>query len=142
MIEIIEVTDKQNLEKVFAIREKVFVEEQNVSRADEYDEFENTAHHYLALCDGKPCGAARWRITGNGVKLERFAVLADYRNNNVGSQLLSKLLADIKARTTQGAIYLHAQLPAMNLYRRAGFEKQGALFLECDIKHYKMVLLR
>ena len=38
-----------DLAAAFAIREKVFVEEQQVPREDEYDAYEDTARHYLGL---------------------------------------------------------------------------------------------
>lgn len=46
----------------------------------------------------------------------------------------------IDATKENKPMYLHAQLKAIPLYERCGFKKTGALFLECDIEHYKMVL--
>ena len=129
-----------DLAAAFAIREKVFVEEQQVPREDEYDAYEGTARHYLATADGVPCGAARWRKTDKGVKLERFAVLAPFRNQAVGSHLLRRVVTDVKAAYPNETMYLHAQVPAMAFYARHGFEQVGELFRECDIAHYKMIL--
>ena len=53
------VTDKQTLQQVFDIREEVFVVEQEVDRAEEYDEFEETSTHFLARLEGEPVGTAR-----------------------------------------------------------------------------------
>jgi predicted GNAT family N-acyltransferase len=129
-----------DLAAAFAIREKVFVEEQQVPREAEYDTYEDTARHYLAAAGGIPCGAARWRKTDQGVKLERFAVLAPYRNQAVGSCLLRQMIADVKAAYPTETMYLHAQVPAVNFYARHGFEKVGEMFSECNIDHYKMIL--
>ncbi len=126
------------MQAAFAIREKVFVQEQNVPRDAELDQHEPTARHYLATYDGVPCGAARWRKTENGVKLERFAVLPEYRNKNVGAKVLEAVLEDVQAEQPQQKIYLHAQLPAVNFYKRHGFAPEGEMFSECDIQHYKM----
>jgi predicted GNAT family N-acyltransferase len=135
--EVIRAVKEHELMQAFSIRRKVFVEEQNVSEEEEYDEFERSAYHYLVLADGQPAGTARWRETSNGFKLERFAVLPEFRKAGVGSTLLAALLKDVpKTRT----VYLHAQVPAMNLYRRQGFEPVGELFYECNIPHYKMIL--
>ena len=134
------IEDIRDLDAAFTIREKVFVEEQGVPTADEYDQYEKTAHHYLATCNGVPCGAARWRQTDRGIKLERFAVLPEYRNQEVGSHLLHKVLQDVKARHPEKEVYLHAQLPAVAFYARQGFETIGDLFFECDIEHFKMIL--
>lgn len=123
-------------EIAFKIRAKVFVEEQNVSREEEFDEFETIATHYLLFVDKEPVGTARWRETAQGVKLERFALLEKFRNKGLGNILLKAVLKDVIPLNK--TIYLHAQLPAINFYEREGFVKQGELFWECDIAHYLM----
>jgi predicted GNAT family N-acyltransferase len=140
MITVQQIDKPADLEAAFAIRGKVFVEEQQVPREDEYDGYEDSAHHYLARVGGVPCGAARWRKTEQGVKLERFAVLAPYRSQAVGSQLLFRMVADVKAVYPNETLYLHAQVPAMKFYARHGFDAVGEIFSECDIDHYKMIL--
>ena len=126
------------------IRRKVFVEEQFVPLEEEFDEYEADSLHYLAYCDNIPCGTARRRFTEKGVKLERFAVLPEFRKRGVGSALVDFVLRDL--RTDHGnadrAVYLHAQLTAVSLYEKFGFEKEGEEFEECGIRHYKMVLMR
>lgn len=136
------VTDNTALQEVFQIRELVFVVEQEVDPAEEYDEFEDISTHFLAKLDGKPVGTARWRFTKNGVKMERFAVLQESRAKGVGQALVAAVLADIQATPeAEGkSKYLHAQLTAMPLYARFGFEKVGDMFEECNIQHYKMEL--
>jgi len=130
----------EELETVFRIREKVFVEEQNVSPDEEYDEFEDTSEHYLAYFNGTPAGTARWRQTENGIKLERFAVLSEFRNQAVGSNILKRVLHDVKAEHPGKMVYLHAQLQAIPFYERQNFQKTGPQFTECNIEHFKMVL--
>ncbi|EIM74571.1 N-acetyltransferase GCN5 [Nitritalea halalkaliphila LW7] len=75
----------EDLKRAFEIREKVFVIEQEVAPEEEYDAFEDSSRHFLALLEGKAIGTARWRKTENGVKLERFAVLREARNAGAGS---------------------------------------------------------
>jgi predicted GNAT family N-acyltransferase len=137
------ISDLRDLDAAFTIREKVFVGEQNVPADAEYDQHDRaaTTRHYLARVDGQPAGAARWRPTENGVKLERFAVLAEFRNHGVGAALVHRVLADVRAEAPEAAqVYLHAQLRAIPLYERTGFRKVGEMFEECDIQHYQMVL--
>lgn len=130
------------LKAAFWIREQVFVLEQEVDPKAEYDEFESISKHFLAYFEGKPAGTARWRITPNGVKLERFAVLADFRGKGVGHALVAAVLKDIGENpdTDSKTKYLHAQLTAIPLYSKFGFEKVGELFEECNIWHYQMQL--
>lgn len=139
MIEVKQAATEQDLKDTFAIREKVFVQEQQVPRDAEYDAHEPTAKHYLATYEGVPCGAARWRKTDAGVKLERFAVLPEFRNKNVGAEVLRLVLQEVQAEQPGQKIYLHAQLPAVNFYKRHGFVEEGDMFTECDIRHFKMV---
>ncbi|WP_448519394.1 GNAT family N-acetyltransferase [Rhodoflexus sp.] len=132
----------EDLEKAFNIRRNVFVIEQQVPEEEEYDEFESSSRHFLAMADGVPCGTARWRFTDKGVKMERFAVLADYRSKKVGSALVETVLTDISQNpeSKNQIIYLHAQLSAMPLYAKFGFQAVGEMFSECNIWHYKMIL--
>ncbi|MBJ6145132.1 GNAT family N-acetyltransferase [Hymenobacter sp. BT559] len=137
------VSDLRDLDAAFTIREKVFVQGQGVPADDEYDQHDRqaTTRHYLVRVDGQPAGAARWRPTDKGVKLERFAVLDEFRNQGVGAALVQAVLADVRAEAPDAAqVYLHAQLRAIPLYERTGFRKVGDMFEECDIQHYKMVL--
>lgn len=140
-IDVVVVGTPDLLNEVFAIRERVFVVEQEVAREDEYDEFEDSSVHFLARADGKPAGTARWRFTDKGVKLERFAVDKPYRGKGVGAALVETVLKNVKEHpeTSGKTLYLHSQLKAMPLYSRFGFKKKGEMFEECGIQHFTMV---
>ena len=136
------ITTKEGLQAAFDIRELVFVVEQEVDAAEEYDEFEDSSVHFLAKVEGTPVGTARWRFTQNGVKMERFAVLKVARGKGVGQALVAAVLGDIDQHPdTKGKKkYLHAQINAMPLYAKFGFQVVGDQFEECAILHYKMEL--
>ena len=136
VIEVQKVEEDRLLQQVFAIRRKVFVDEQNCPPELEW-EFEDESTHFLASVAGKPAGAARWRKTEKGYKLERFAVLQEFREKGVGSALIRAVLEDLPKDA--GYIYLHAQVQAVKLYEKAGFVKEGEEFEEAGIRHYKMV---
>ncbi|MDB5125326.1 MAG: family N-acetyltransferase [Mucilaginibacter sp.] len=135
-IQVTKVTDPSELEKVFAIRREVFVGEQNCPPELEW-EFEDESNHFLAIVNGEPAGASRWRKTDKGYKLERFAVLKKFRGMGIGQELVKTVLADLPADASY--IYMHAQLPAIPLYEKFNFEKVGPEFEEAGIRHYKMV---
>ncbi|AMJ65067.1 GNAT family N-acetyltransferase [Hymenobacter sp. PAMC 26628] len=136
------VTDLRDLDAAFTIRETVFVAGQGVPATLENDEHDRRdARHYLARApDGTPAGAARWRETENGVKLERFAVLENFRNQKIGATLLHAVLADVRAELPDKEVYLNAQLRAVPFYERHGFQTEGEMFEEANIQHYRMVL--
>lgn len=142
MITVKEIKNKKDQKKAQEIRHEVFVLGQNVPADLEVDEFESEAIHYLAFLNNNPVGAARWRITVEGVKLERFAVLTEFRGRGVGSAMVEKILSDIKRDPEAGdkEIYLHAQIDAIPLYRKFGFVKYGNMFDEAGLLHYSMRL--
>ncbi|EOZ96784.1 Acetyltransferase [Indibacter alkaliphilus LW1] len=141
-VTVTKVRTKDELDTIFKIREEVFVIEQEVDPSEEYDEFEASSTHFLAKSGETPAGTARWRFTDNGVKLERFAVLSSQRGKGVGQALVKSVIDDIAVQPEAKGkkLYLHAQLPAVSLYARFGFEKVGDIFEECNILHYKMEL--
>jgi predicted GNAT family N-acyltransferase len=130
------ITQNQDLEKAFAIRNTVFVGEQNCPPELEREN-EELSTHFLATIDGIPVGACRWRKTDAGYKLERFAVLKEYRGKGVGQALVSAVLADLPSDAAY--IYLNAQLDAIELYTKFGFQTEGPQFEEAGIQHFKMV---
>jgi len=143
MIEIVSfhIDDKPELAAMANhIRQNVFVEEQMVDPSLEYDEYETTATHYLLSVDGIPVATARWRETSEGVKLERFATLASFRNKGLGAKILKAVLNDVLPLNKQ--VYLHSQLKAIPFYKRHGFVTVGDQFTEADIEHFEMIKKR
>ena len=136
-IEVKKVSNKEELEHVFAIRREVFVDEQNCPPELEW-EYEEESVHFLGTVNGEPAGASRWRKTDKGYKLERFAVLKEFRGIGMGQALVGTVLKDLPQDASY--VYLHAQLPAMPLYAKFGFKKAGDQFEEAGIQHFKMIL--
>lgn len=140
MIEVLLADTDELRKKAFTIRQEVFVVEQKVTPIDEFDEYESTSRHFVVLDENQnPVGAARWRTTSKGIKLERFAVKESLRGTGVGTALVRRVLDDVTEIAGPGQyVYLHAQLSAVPLYQKFGFEIIGDQFLECDILHYLM----
>ena len=127
--------DHDLAEQAFSIRHKVFVEEEGVDPKLEYNQ-EEESHHYLLLIAGKPIATARWRETEKGIKLERFAVLPEFRNRGFGQIILKEVMKDVISLGK--TIYLHSQLRALPFYERNGFRKEGPVFYEANMEHYLM----
>lgn len=140
-IEIINANTDQLFDSVFIIRTKVFVDESRVDQEDEYDGFDHLSHHFLALFDGTPAGAARWRIIqGSGrVRLERIAVLKEFRRKGVGTALVKKMLTFIPE---DQEVFVRAQSTNLDFFENLGFKVQGDEFQEAGIPHFEMVLDR
>jgi predicted GNAT family N-acyltransferase len=136
MIYVQKVTAPEDLQKAFTIRDNVFVHGQNVPARLEH-EHDDISHHFLATIDNIPVGAARWRQTDQGYKLERFAVLKEYRGKGIAVAMINSVLADLPQDATY--IYLNAQIDAVPVYEKNGFVKVGEQFEEAGIQHFKMV---
>jgi len=135
-INVNKISNAEDLEIAHAIRYQVFVLGQNCpAELERANEEEST--HFLAKVDGIAAGACRWRKTDTGYKLERFAVLANFRGIGVGQQMVQTVLDDLPKDANY--IYLNSQIDAVPLYEKFGFVKEGPEFTEAGIRHYKMV---
>lgn len=121
--------------ELLAVRERVFVLEQNVPAELERDSLDAVCTHVLARdASGQPVGTGR--LTPDG-RIGRMAVLAHARNSGVGQQLLQALLELAQAQGLS-EVHLHAQAHARGFYARHGFEPEGEPFTEAGIPHIGM----
>jgi predicted GNAT family N-acyltransferase len=141
MIEIIkfQFENRELMKTAHNIRHEVFVIGQNCPEEIEW-EFEEESTHFLVFDNKEAVATARHRETENGYKLERFAVLETKRGNGYGHIVLKAILEDLS--NSNENIYMHAQLDVIPFYEKMGFEKEGDLFIEANITHYKMSLKR
>ncbi len=123
----------EELPLVQEIRRIVFIEGQNVPSEIERDGLDQSCRHVIAFSDGKPVGTLRIRETDEGLKLERIAVLEDYRNRGIGKAMIKFVLSSFK-----GKIYMNAQYYLLDYYKKMGFVPAGKKFLEAGIEHIKM----
>ncbi len=123
-------------ESVISIRRIVFIQELNIPEHMEIDDNEDLAIYVLAKIEGKNVGTARWRETNSGIKLERFAVLSQYRSYGVGTAMTKFIL---KQLDQSKLIYLNAQESAISFYEKLGFDSTGSMFDEVGIAHQKMI---
>lgn len=124
------------------IRQIVFREEQNVPyHEDEILEEQLQSKTYLIYLKDKVIGTIRYREIDERVfKIERFAILKEYRNQGIGSQILTFFKNMIIEKYTPCTITLNAQIQTIDFYKKNGFIPEGEIFLEAGIKHQKMSL--
>ncbi|MHB8679254.1 MAG: GNAT family N-acetyltransferase [Rudaea sp.] len=118
-----------------AVREQVFIVEQNVPREDEWDDLDATSRHVLARdLVGNPIGTGR--LTPER-KIGRMAVLRDWRGRHVGEAIMHLLIEQARALGYR-ELEMHAQSHALTFYEKFGFVKYGDEFEECAIRHFHM----
>lgn len=120
-----------------AIREAVFIREQGVPAELEWDEFDATCRHALALgLTGEAVGCGR--ILPNG-HVGRICVMPQWRKQKVGTAIMEALLNEARSRGYQ-FVDVDAQTHAVPFYEGFGFIKQGKEFMDAGLPHIKMKL--
>jgi len=121
------------------IRTAVFVDEQHVPAAMEWDEADATCVHAVA-CNRLGLALATGRMLDHApgiARIGRMAVCQSLRGSGVGHAVLDALLRTARERGYREVV-LHAQTSAAGFYRRAGFVARGAPFQEAGISHLEM----
>ncbi len=125
-----------------AVREAVFMREQNVSAELEWDGLDDSCRHALALTakgDAIGCGRILPPKNGAPARIGRLAVLPEWRNKMVGTGLLEALL-DYARDMHYPEVTVNAQVQALPFYRRFGFAEESEEFLDAGMPHIKMRL--
>jgi YbgC/YbaW family acyl-CoA thioester hydrolase len=122
-----------------SVRTEVFVEEQGISREDEWDAADNTAIHAVVYNRMQmPLATGRLLISSPGVgKIGRMAAKRVLRGSRLGRQVLDALCAKANERGDR-EIILHAQQSAAAFYAKSGFAQRGEPFNEVGIAHVEM----
>lgn len=123
---------------IWSIRQKVFVEEQNVPPELEWDDTDEIADHFLAvLPDNTPVGAARLFSTlGETGHIGRMAILPEFRGRGIGEAMLQHLITESAGQYQE--LKLSAQQHAVAFYQRAGFHVCSELYEDAGIPHLDM----
>ncbi len=119
------------------IRTQVFVREQAVPEALEYDDRDTLCRHVLAFDGVNAVATGRIDLDNEG-KIGRVAVLAEHRNHGVGVEVMHALHR-IARRAGLSSVYLNAQLAAKAFYLSQGYLPEGEEFMEAGIPHQAMV---
>ncbi len=128
---------QRDLADLRAVREPVFLVEQNVPADLEWDDLDPRSRHVIARdLQGRPIGTGR--LTPEH-KIGRMAVLPQWRGRGVGAVMLQRLL-EMARGLGYAEVKLHAQTHAMPFYARAGFTPEGDTFMEAGIPHQTMRL--
>ena len=123
-----------------ALRRVVFIDEQGVSEADEIDDLDAIAVHFLAIEHGQALGSARLIVEGTSGKIGRVCVLAQARGRGIGAALIRTTVAYLQAIPGVTTARLGAQTHAIAFYEALGFTPLGDIYLDAGIDHQDMIL--
>jgi predicted GNAT family N-acyltransferase len=118
-----------------AIRREVFVIEQSVPIAMEWDDMDDVSLHAVAYGPNhQAIGTGRLLPDGH---IGRMAVRKSARRAGVGAAILQELMRRA-AKRGDTEVVLHAQTRAAPFYARYGFVAEGEVFEEAGIPHIRM----
>jgi len=120
-----------------AVRSAVFIDEQKLPAALEWDGRDDACLHVLAQ---RPSGEAigTGRLLPDG-RIGRMAVVRAARGNGVGAALLRELLAAARERGFT-EVELSAQTHALGFYERYDFVAVSDVYLDAGMPHRTMRL--
>lgn len=121
------------------IRYEVFIDEQHVPEELEIDDLESTSIHGVLYRDKKAIATVRvYPIEANKYKIQRVAVLKEYRSQGVGRLLMQEVENKIKCSKDLQLI-LDSQNYAIPFYERLGYQISSSEFMDAGIPHHTMV---
>lgn len=135
-VEIIFGTWQELVASAKVIRTEVFINEQNIAEADEWDDLDAVSIHFIVCMNGQAVATARL-LQNNSIG--RVAVLKQYRGLGLGNQLMQAVIALAKQQN-RPFVKLSSQVHAIGFYQALGFVVEGKEYLDCGIPHVDMSL--
>lgn len=121
--------------EAFKLRRAVFIIEQKVPEEEEFDAYDLTARHVVAIADGEVCGTLRIIRDEEHIKIGRVVVAMAARGRGVASAMIGYAMA---LQPHGSNFYLTAQTDKTALYERFGFIAFGDVFDDGGIPHIAM----
>jgi predicted GNAT family N-acyltransferase len=122
----------------FALRREVFVIEQRIPEAEEFDADDLGATHVVAIAAGNVVATLRIIWTAEHVKLGRVVVAQLWRGRGISTRLL-RYAMDLARDKGETRFYLTAQRDKLAVYEKLGFVAFGEPFDDgSGILHLKM----
>ena len=136
----IRIAKGSDIEKVYALRHEVFVNEQNVPPELELDEEDKHAIHIIAVENGAAVGCARVLFGEDGGHIGRLAVKREKRGQGIGKEICLFIIELCRERGYK-RVWLNSRLHAVGFYEKLGFTRRGETFFEAGIEHIEMELI-
>jgi len=118
------------------IRTQVFICEQGITEADEWDDQDLISQHFVIYDQDQPIATARL-LENNSVG--RVAVLKAYRGQGLGQMIMLEIISYAQKQGLS-VLTLSSQVHAISFYEKLGFTVQGNSYDECGIPHIEMTM--
>lgn len=105
------------------IQAEMFIDIQYNAQQQSYRLSYPEAENYIILHNGQPIGRMLIDRSEEAIHLVDIALLPDYRNHGVGSELVGRLLDEGASQERPVVLSVYNSNPAIHLYERLGFTK-------------------
>lgn len=130
---------KEEFKEYYGLRWEILRKPWNRPKGSEKDDKEDSAHHIMAIENGKVIGVGRIHFNSEEeAQIRYMAVDPSFRGKNIGTQILKELERFAKENNAK-RIVLNARKSAIGFYEKNNYkitEKAHTLF--GSIEHYKM----
>ena len=121
------------------IRKSVFHVELEISESELFDKYDESCDHFL-IFDGKNIvGSVRVISIDEKIKIERMAILKNFRAKNHGETCISQIKEYYSTRGFS-KIILDSIYSVKKFYQKCGFIEEGTIFQRVGIDHIRMSL--
>jgi predicted GNAT family N-acyltransferase len=122
------------------IRKNVFANELGIPESNLFDKYDETCDHFILFDEKNPIGTIRFVRVEKNVKLERMAILSEFRAKSYGKNAILQLKEYYQ---TQGysKIILDSIYHVRAFYKKCGFLEEGEIFQRVGIDHIRMSLV-
>ena len=120
------------------IRRTVFTDEIGISKSELFDNYDKACDHFL-LFDGKNIvGSVRIVIIDQQIKLERMAILKEFRAKDYGKNCIIQL-KEYYLKQGYSKIILDSRYSVRGFYKKCNFIEEGEIFQRVGIDHIRMI---
>ena len=118
---------ENDLKECLKIREEVFIQEKNVPKkieVDNYDNLSKICNHFLIKYENKNIGTFRCVYEkDNNIKLQRFCLIKEFRNLGIGKKALNYIENYYKMKNIK-YITLNSKYNVSKFYEKCGYKKK------------------
>ena len=130
----------QNFSHIENIRKFVFNAELDIPESELFDEFDKKCDHFLIFDGENVVGSLRIIQLGKKIKLERMAILKEFRANDYGKNAILQI-KEYYHTLDFSQIFLDSIYSVKEFYKKCGFIEDGETFQRVGIKHIRMSLM-
>ena len=127
----------KNTKEIKEIRKVVFTDELNISESYLLDKYDETCDQFLIKNGEITIGALRLRKENNAVKLERMAIISEFRKMSFGIKAINEVKKYCITKS-KSKIFLDSIYDIRDFYKKCGFTEIGSVFERVGLPHIRM----